>query len=316
MPYDATLIDSRNNEIGLVEPYVRLREIEGLGMPEVRHIEETYAYQDGVSYLESRLAKRIIQMRFDLWATTESGMWTARDQMLRLLRVFAAGFSLRLTLPNGAVRQIDLRYDSQFTLPRVWDENNRIQPVVLQCVAHNPTFYDPTPVLWAFAVSGGGSSYGYESGYPGTWGWEPGGLGFPAGWGLSTILSAPEAKIYTGSWRTYPLIALHGPMTEPVIENRTTGDKIEFVSGYKIDLGERIDIDLRTDSRARRALTVTHSVDGNVPDALTDDSTLSTFHIAAHPDAVDGINEISVRFTGGSEASRAEIRFHTRYIGV
>ncbi len=316
MPYDATFIDSRGETIELTDPYVRLKEIDGIGMPDVRHIEEAYAQQDGVTYLETRLDKRIIQMRFDLWAATEADMWTARNEMLRLIRVFAAGFSLRLDLPNGAARQIDLRYDSQFTLPRQWEENNKIQPAVLQCVAHNPTFYDPTPVLWGFAISGGGASYGFDPGNPGTWGHEPDGLGFPAGWGISTVLAPPESKIYAGTWKAYPLITLRGPMTEPVVENHTTGDKLEFVSGYVIDVGEVVQIDLRMNSRAQRALTVTHSVDGNVPHALSDDSNVGTFHIAAHPEAIDGVNEISVRFTGGDTNSRAEIRFHTRYVGV
>lgn len=316
MPYDATLIDSRGNKIELTDPYIRLKEIDGIGMTDVRHIEEAYAQQDGVTYLETRLDKRIIQMRFDLWATSESDMWDARNEFLRLVRVFAAGFSLRLDLPNGAARQIDLRYDSQFTLPRQWEESNRIQPAVLQCVAHNPTFYDPTVVTWGFAISGGGATYGYDPGYPGTWGFEPDGLGFPAGWGLSTILSPPQAKVYTGTWKAYPVITLTGPMTEPCIENHTTGDKLEFVPGYVIGAGESVVIDLRIDSRGRHILTVTHSLDGNVADALTDDSNLGTFHIAAHPEAIDGINEISVRFTGGSTSSNALIRFHTRYVGV
>jgi len=316
MPYDATFIDSRGETIELTDPYVRLKEIDGIGMPDVRHIEEAYAQQDGVTYLETRLDKRIVQMRFDLWANSESDMWDARNEMLRLIRVFAAGFSLRMSLPNGTVRQIDLRFDSQFTLPRNWEENNRIQPTVLQCVAHNPTFYDPVPVLWGFAISGSGSSFGYDPGYPGTWGFEEEGLGFPAGWGLSTILSAPEAKIYRGTWKAYPLITLVGPMTEPIIENHTTGDKLQFIPGYVIDVGETVQIDLRMNNRAQRVLTVTHSVDGNVPDALTDDSNIGTFHIAAHPEAIDGVNEISVRFTGGDTNSRAEIRFHTRYVGI
>ncbi len=303
MPYDATLLDSLNREIELTDPYIRLKEIDGWGMPAVRHIEEQYAQQDGVTYIETRLDKRIVTMRFDLWAATEAAMWESRAAFLRLLRVFAAGFKLRLDLPNGAARQIDLRYDAQFTLSRPWDENHKMQAAVLQCVAHSPTFYDPTPVLWAFAVSGGA----------GGWGWP---LGFPAGWGASSAAGTPETKQYTGTWKAYPLITLTGPMTEPVITNHTTGHKLEFIPGYVIEDGESVVIDLTMDSRARRALTVTHSIDGNVPDALTDDSHLGSFHIAADPEAIDGNNSISVAFTGGNAGSRAEIRFYTRYIGV
>ena len=92
--------------------------------------------------------------------------------------------------------------------------------------------------------------------------------------------------------------------------------KLEFVDGYAIDDGDTVVIDLRQDNRARRILTVTHSVDGNVPDALTNDSDLGTWRIAPHPEAVDGLNSISVAFTGGNSNSRAEIRFNTRYVGI
>jgi len=89
------------------------------------------------------------------------------------------------------------------------------------------------------------------------------------------------------------------------------GHVLEFLDGYVIDEGEDVVIDLRSGYK-----TVTHSIDGNVPDALTDDSDLGTWHIAAHSEAVDGNNSISVAFTGGNMNSRAEIRFFTKYVGI
>lgn len=96
-----------------------------------------------------------------------------------------------------------------------------------------------------------------------------------------------------------------------MIVNETTGHKLEFEPGFLIDDGDFVTIDLRPGYKL-----VTDSDGNNIPDALTDDSDLGTWHIAAHPEAVDGRNAIAVAFTGGNHNSRAEIRFFTRYVGV
>jgi len=122
---------------------------------------------------------------------------------------------------------------------------------------------------------------------------------------------APESFTYPGTWRAYPVITLVGPMTEPVITNVTTGDKLEFETGYVLDPTHTIEINL-----AQGYKTVTHSVDGNIANDLTDDSDLATFHIAEHPYAVNGVNSIGVAFTAGSPASRVSLRFTTRYLAL
>lgn len=307
MPYDLSLIDSRGNEIELVYPLYRVKEIDGLGMPVVRHLEQQNAQQDGVTYLGTRLGRRVISIGFDLWAYSESALWEARRALLALVKTFDDGIKVRVTTPDGLTAQVDARYDNALSYPRPWDENRRMQAAVMQLVAHNPTWYDPDSTLWAYAVSSGGE---------GSWGWEPAGLGFDAGWGGSVAEGVPETKAYVGSWHAYPVITLRGPMTKPVVTNHTLDVKLEFVDGYAIDDGDHVVIDLRQDARARRILTVTHSTDGNIPDALTDDSDLGRWRIAAHPEAVDGNNSISVAFTNGNTNSRAEIRFNTRYIGL
>jgi len=306
MPYLVSLYDSRGVEMPLDYPHVRFKEVDGIGMAPVRHLEEQYAQQNGTTYLASYLSKRIIPMRWDVWAKTEAEMWDARDTTLRLISVLEQGFKLRLTLPNGNVRQIDLRYDSGLTMPRDLGQSDLQQIMVAQCVAHNPLWYDPTSVLWAYAVSGGAGEFGFETD----------GLAFPVGFGGSVAAGVPETKEYDGSWDAYPTITLRGPMTTPILTNHTLDLKLEFVSGYQIDEGETVVIDLAVGSDGRRPLTVTHSVDGNAPAALTNDSDLGTWRIARHPDAVDGNNSISVAFTGGNVNSQAEIRFFPQYVGV
>jgi len=315
--YLVSLFDSRGEELCLDYPNARFKEFDGMGMPPVVHMEEDYAQQVGTTYHGSAIRKRFVPLRWDIFADTEAAMWEARDELLRLVSVLELGFKLRLTLPNGAVRQIDLRYDSQLTLPRNLEQNDNQQVFLVNCGANNPLLYDPTAVLWAYSVSGGAGEFG----------WETDGLAFPAAFGGSIAEGVPESKTYSGSWAAYPVITLRGPMTKPVITNHgvrylgpggimLTADLVlEFVDGYTIDDGDSVVIDLSLDDRARRELTVTHSVDGNAPDALTNDSDLGEWRIERHPYAIDGINSISVAFTGGNANSRCEIRFNTQYVG-
>lgn len=317
MPYLVSLFDSRGVETCLDYPNARFKGFDGMGMPPVIHMEEDYAQGVGTTYQGSAVRKRFVPLRWDIFADTDPEMWDARDEVLRLVSVLELGFKLRLTLPNGAVRQIDLRYDSQLTLPRNLEQNDNQQVFLVNCVAHNPLLYDPTSVLWAYTVSGGEGAFAFE----------PTGLAFPAAFGGSIAEGVPESKTYSGSWAAYPVITLQGPMTKPVITNHdvrylgpggivlTTDLVLEFVDGYTIADGDSVEIDLSLDDRAQRVLTVTHSVDGPVPDALTNDSDLGEWRIERHPYAIDGVNSVSVGFTGGNANSQVEIRFDTQYVG-
>jgi hypothetical protein len=298
MPETYTIIDSRGEELDFGLPNVRLRAVDGLGMPDVRHQSEQFAQQDGETYLDSRLQKRIVNLSFHLVHDTEAELWDAREELVKIVKVLASGFRLRVELPNGKVRQLNLRYDSAFTLPRTMEMHDRQQVAVIQAVAHEPLLYDPAATLWSVGVAG-------EMGEAG---WS---LGWPFGWGASTASGTPEIREYPGTWRAYPTITLRGPMRTPMIVNETTGHKLEFEPGFLIDDGDFVTIDLRPGYKL-----VTDSDGNNIPDALTDDSDIGSWHIAAHPEAVGGLNAISVTFAGGNYNSRAEIRFNAQFVGI
>lgn len=299
MPASFKLFDSHDAEIQLIHP-LRLREVDGLGMPAIQHLSETYAQQDGETYLGTRLRRRIVSLALMIVEEGEAALWDAREALAVLAAQFATGFRLQAMLPNGAVREILLRYDSGLSLPRAWNMNRAAQPLVLQCVAHDPLLYDPVATLWAYSVSGA----------IGSWGHEPGGLGFPAGFGGSTG-AVREVRRYPGTWRAYPRIRLVGPMKAPRLENLSTGDKLEFTAGYIIDAGQEVAIDLRPGHK-----TVTHSANGNVVNRLTSDSDLGAWHLADGNEAPEGDNELEIAFTDGTAATRIEIRFNAQYIGI
>lgn len=291
------ILDADGNVLLLRPPFI-VDEVDGLGMPEVSHISQVLAQQDGEQYIQSWLRRRVVNIKLAIANACPAHVWDLREDLLRIMAQFADGFVLRTYMPNGARRDVLLRYMGGVTLPRARTMDSRMQPVVLQArTFDNPTLYDPTAVALFWTVEEEVGSWAFP-------------LGFPRGFG-SSVIDAPASILNAGSWKTYPIIRIGGPGEAIEIENVTTGDLIEFDPAYSIDAGEIITIDLTPGVK-----TVTHSVDGNIIDQITDDSSLGTFHIAAHPEAPGGVNVITVQVVDATAATWVQIEFLKRYIGV
>lgn len=224
--------------IDLVLPNVRLRSVEGLGMPDVKHFTEDYAQREGEAYLGSRLKPRRIDFSFQLVYDTEADLWTARDDLIRVVAALEDGAYLTVTLPNGDVRQIIVRYSGGLTLPRNLGHNLSQQVYVLECIAHDPLFYDPTTVTLFYDNTDLGNSL-------------------------------PISNL--GSWITYPEILITGPLTGPTVE-LAGGTKLLDLSAYSIAGAEVVTIDLKPGHK-----TIISSVAGNILPYLIDASDLATF---------------------------------------
>lgn len=295
-----SLANIRGETITFTGEYV-LGAVTGLGLPPVAHASERFAQQDGETLRHIALQRRVLSVPFEILTSSYATMWNTKRDLYGFLSAVKSPYIWTATLPDGTVRCLDTYYSGEMSMPFDPAWGPVVHKDVAQFTAYDPTWYDPTSVLWAYSVSGSA----------GTFHWEPGGLGFDVGWDGSVADGTPASFTYPGTWRAYPVITLIGPLTTPIITNHTTGLVLEFDAVYTIDAGETVTIDL-----AQGYKTVTHSVDGNIADALTDDSDLGTWHIAEHPYAVNGVNSVGVAFTGGSSASRVYIRFHTRYLAL
>ena len=295
-----SLANIRGDTITFTDPYI-IGAVTGLGMPPVAHVSERFAQQDGETLRHIALQRRVLTVPFEILTSSYTTMWSAKRDLYGFLSAVKSPYIWTATLPDGTARCLYTYYTGELSMPFDPAWGPVVHKDVGQWTAYDPTWYDPTSVLWAFAVGGGVGSFH----------WEPGGLGWDVGWGASSADGTPVSFTYHGTWRSYPIITLEGPMVAPVITNETTGLVIAFDAGYTIDAGEIVTIDLQQGYK-----TVTHSVDGNIPDALTDASDLGTWHISEHPYAVGGVNSIGIAFTGGTAASRVYIRFYTRYLAL
>jgi hypothetical protein len=170
------------------------------------------------------------------------------------------------------------------------------QLAVVELRAADPTFYDPTALGYTFGVNAGTLGWAYP-------------ITFPEGFGSSTV-NQTRAITYNGTWRTYPVVLIKGPITNPVITNTTTGDKLDF-TGTTVNSGTTYTIDCRPGVKS-----VLDQAGASQIAALTDDSDLATFSLEADPEAPGGINTITVTGSAANATTEVYLQYYERYIGI
>lgn len=258
--------------VDLVDPY-RVNGLDGIGRAPLAHITQRGPYQHGATRIGGNLQPRVITIGIRTVAATPAQMWQYWDAMLKVLQYGNGAATLRVTRQGGEYRDIDVYYDGGLTMP-LEPANPRTRQDAVQLVAFDPCFYNP--ILTSIVCT----------------------------------LNAQTDLHYPGTWQTYPIFWLDGPLEDPVIQNDVTGEKLDF-TGYHVADADRITVDLRYGYK-----TVTSSVAGNVIDKLTSDSDLVTFHVAAHPEEENGLNEMIVTAGGSDGGSLVTILYYERYLSA
>lgn len=277
-----------DGELGLLVAY------DGWGMPPSHRISSRGHNQHGETDLGFRLDPRFGTIVFEIPASDLSEMYTKRSA---LLSYFNPKNDLKLLweLPNGKNRQINCVYSGDMTLP--WDANTyATQRIAITLKASDPTFYDPAQALTTIPGDSGGTPWAIAWSIP----WTLGGTG----------VNVSRSINYEGTFLTYPIVTINGPITDPVVTNTTTGEKLDF-TGTTLLINEWLQIDTRYGLK-----TVVDELGVNQISALSDDSDLSTFHIAPDNEAPGGVNAISFTGSSAGEATNVKVQFYTRYVGL
>jgi len=261
---------------------------DGWGIAPLHRLTERGPLQHGDTDRGYRLDPRVGQLALIILADTEDAMYAARDTLMGLFAPTAA-LALRWTLATRT-RQIDVHLVGGMTMSStergVW-----AQKVAVTLRAPDPTFYDPAGKAVTFRLGGGGDALEIP-------------LEVPMVVGASTIDSVTVVE-NDGNWLSYPhLIRITGPIEDVVIENETTGEVLSF-DGVTIAGGDYYDIDLRYGHK-----TVVDAAGTNKIADLTADSDLATWHLAP------GANSIRVTGLDATEATRVDINFFERYLGI
>jgi hypothetical protein len=264
------------------------------GMADVARITERGPLQQGDSDIDFRLQPTLSTLGLIAYASDIGAHFDVRARLLEIFRPSRTPLVLRWTLENGAVRQLDCHVAGRLAFNSI-DMRGFTQRCAVPLRAADPTLYDPAQVAVTYGVGGGGDSW--------TIPWA-----VPWGIGAATV-DQTRTIVYAGSWRTFPVITITGPITNPVITNLTTGDKLDF-TGITIAAANTYTIDL-----AYGRKTITNQLGANKIADLTNDSDLATFALEANPEAPGGVNSIRVTGTGATSATEIYLQYYPRYVG-
>lgn len=270
----------------------------GLGMSPSHLIMDRSPLQDGIRVRDFRLDPREITLGVWARATNETDHFARREELIQALKLSTTPNRLRYTFSDGRKRQIDFYYNGGMDFPTgarpVYHQKS-----VIRLFCPDPLFYDPVGKSLTFA-SGGSATESFTVSHA-----------VPHKVGSSGLSVASTKRVaYGGSWKVYPrLIRITGPITNPVIRNKTLNLVLDF-TGTTIAAGDYYDIDLRFGYK-----TVTDSNDANQVSKLTNDSDLADWHIGAEPNVPGGDNSISVSGTSTTEATKVELSYNERFVG-
>ncbi len=121
---------------------------------------------------------------------------------------------------------------------------------------------------------------------------------------------ASKTITYTGSFLSYPIVTITGPITDPVLTNVSTGEDLDF-TGVTIAGGDTYTIDCRFGYK-----TVKNAAGVNKIADLTAGSDLATFHLGADPEVSGGANAFTLRGTGTDANTTVTVTYNERFVGA
>ncbi|KKK47457.1 hypothetical protein LCGC14_3155000, partial [marine sediment metagenome] len=274
----------------------------GLGTPPIEYITERGPFQHGATARDYFLRPRVVQLlirqafcnRLDWWAGRASLLNEIRPNRQATPTAVLPG-ELRFVETDGTLRSLNvfIQEGPRFE-PRVqdqWDEWAFQE--VLRFIAYDPVVFDPTQAAAAFPVA-----LDADLVFP---------ITFPIEFG-SGALDETLNVTYPGTWLSFPVITIVGPIELPRLDNVTTGEKLEF--GTNIAPGTTVTIDLTEGNK-----TIVDQLGNNLIGQLTSDSDLGTFHLAPDPEAPLGVNALRLRGTNPTGATTVSLAYFVRYFG-
>lgn len=270
---------------------------DGFGMPPFHRLRQRSPEQHGETDAGFRLDPRILRFKLNARANTPAVHYARRAELLGLFAPSNDPLTLRVTLPEdggagSTVRDIACYFEKglSFGAP---SRRGLVQGAELVLRAPDPTFFDPAEKQASWAID---PEVGFV--FP---------VYFPAIFGLGSIAGLVSLA-YAGSWSVQPVIDITGPVTDPKIENLSTGEKIQLE--YAVGGGERVTIDTRDGHK-----TVSNNSGANLMDRLTADSDLATFHID-HEVAGKVNNFLATGTAAVSGETEIKMIWHDRFIGI
>lgn len=280
-------------KLSMAPPFFIVQD-DGYGMPPIDYVTQRGPFQHGVTPKDFFLLPRVIQVIYRRNACSRAEYWNLRAQLLDVLRPGRLNGKptpgiLRKYLSNGKVREFFAIIQEGPSFPSngdgTWDEWSIRD--TLRFVCHDPVARDPN-VKSVIVQSSGGTSGLFPITFPFTFG--------SLGTGGVTIT-------YGGTWLSYPTIVFTGPLTGPIVNNLTTGEKVQLDT--TIPAGRVVTANLQYGFK-----TVQLDDGTNYIGFVSPDSDMASFHLQP------GTNQMQIIASGTSVASSIAIQWFERFIGI
>lgn len=270
---------------------------DGLGIVRARTHVEAGPQQHGQTLAAAYLEPRVVTLQLRAQTASEPALQTQRDAMALMFNRPHVEIYLDIMMPSGTARRLDCRHHNGYTAPRDATTPYFMQTDVMQLIADNPILYDVDLIVEEFTLgpyyAGSGGMFVDTE--------------VPTHIGTGNIIET-RAIVYAGTWLEYPIVRFNGPCANPRLENVTTGEVLEFEEGTEVNAFDYLEIDTRYGFK-----TVSNSVGESRIDELTETSDLATFHIAPHPEALGGINDIQASCTDATANTEILLQYRERW---
>lgn len=286
-----------------------------LGMAAVNRLAQRAPLQVyGDTDLGFRMAPRFTDFE---WTVKGADLSEYRDLRGLLIAIFSPRVDdpVQLVFDFGdRVRALDVVLDGEL----LWrNRAGRIEQVSGVFKASDPRLYNPTLITEVFDLAG---SSGSNVGWPIPW---------PVPWPIGTDVinltkSIDYADLSILGAVEYPIIRIIGPISDPILENETTGEIIDLSANGGLvlsDSSEWVEIDLSNAPR-RDSKTLRDQDGASVDPFLTTASDLATWHLAPAGELLESgaycTGENLIKVTGDSVDSNTQVslRYYDRYLAV
>lgn len=286
-------------------------EVYDLGMAPAQRLWQRGPGQRGRTNLGAVGEPRFLDLAWRVTGFDLPRFYALREQMQTVFRPRQnEPVQLIFAFPGGVRRAVDVYLDGEMLFA---DRQHTTTRVSGTFVADDPRLYNPTLRTAVFALldSSGGLPVPFTVPIP---------IGADA---LNAIQSITYAEGSRLAAEEYPVIIINGPITNPVVENITTGQQIALTAsgGLILDEGEFVTIDLSGGSR-RDAKTIRDQNGASITEYLATDSDLATWHLAFSGELLssglyaDGTNLVRVAGSDVNLITSAELRWYDRYEGI
>lgn len=269
------------------EPAFRYLSGEGFGGPDNEIQTRRGAYQDGETLQAVRLSPRTLTIQFLILAADRAGVEQKRRRVAAAFNPRTGPGTLVWTQESGAryaLRCVALGGSPVF-LPGRRSQGRTWQQVIVDLQAPDPCWFDAAGTAIPLAGLTGGATFP---------------IAFPATFAVQGATMVVENA---GDIAAPIRIAIPGPITNPVVENLTTGEQIALT--LEVADGQTVLIDTTYGNLLCR-LRAANGTQTNAMQYLTPESTFWQL--------VPGVNIVTFSAPGGS--ATVTIEYASRYTGV